>query len=82
MNVKISLTWHDNYKKLVEHVDLEMLFEYGKKSNFHEEKNFDPFWGFTLKTVLGIHDPRLSWLVFGTKNHEMQGPPVHQNFCL
>jgi hypothetical protein len=28
----------------------------------------DPFWGFTL--VLGIHDPRISWLLFGTKNHE------------
>ena len=36
----------------------------------------DPFWGFTLKTVLGIHDPRISWLLFGTKNHEMRGPPV------
>ena len=39
-------------------------------------KLLDPFWGFTLKTVLGIHDPRISWLLFGTKNHEMQGPPV------
>ena len=29
-----------------------------------------------LKTVLGIHDPRISWLLFGTKNHEMRGPPV------
>jgi hypothetical protein len=37
---------------------------------------FDPFWGFTLKTVLRIHDPRISWLLFGTKNHEMRGPPV------
>ena len=56
----------------------------GKKSNFHEKKaqkvdfrNYlDPFWGFTLKTVLGVHDPRISWLLFGTKNHEMRGPPV------
>ena len=39
-------------------------------------KLLDPFWGFTLKTVLGIHDPRISWLPFGTKNHEMRGPPV------
>ena len=38
----------------------------------------DPFWGFTLKTVLGIHDPRISWLPFGTKNHEIWGPPVYQ----
>ena len=36
----------------------------------------DPFWGFTLKTVLGIYDPRISSLLFGTKNHEMRGPPV------
>ena len=26
--------------------------------------------------VLGIHDPSISWLPFGTKNHEMQGHPV------
>ena len=39
-------------------------------------KLLDPYWGFTLKTVLGIHDPRISWLPFGTKNHEMRGPPV------
>ena len=56
----------------------------GKKSKFHEKKaqkvdfiNFlDPFWGFTLKTVLGIYNPHISWLLFGTKNHEMRGPPV------
>ena len=36
----------------------------------------DPFWGFILKTVLGIYDPRNSWWLFGTKNHEMRGPPV------
>ena len=41
----------------------------------------DPFWGFTLKTVLRIHDPRISWLLFGTKNHEMRGPPVIQ-YCV
>ena len=25
----------------------------------------DPIWDFTLKTVSGIHDPRISWLHFG-----------------
>ena len=39
--------------------------------------SLDPFWGFILKTVPGIHDPRISGLPFGTKNHEMRGPPVH-----
>ena len=42
-------------------------------------KLLDPFWGFTLKIVLGIHDPRISWLLFGTKNHEMRGPPIPNN---
>ena len=36
------------------------------------KKNF----GFTLKTVPGIHDPHISWLPFGTKNHKMHGPPM------
>jgi hypothetical protein len=26
--------------------------------------------------VLGIHDSRISGKLFGTKNHEMRGPPV------
>ena len=59
----------------------------GKISKFHEKKAqkvdfricLDPFWGFTLKTVLGIHDPRISWLPFGTKNHEMRGPPYNKD---
>ena len=38
--------------------------------------SLDPFWGFILKTVPGIHDPRISGLPFGTKNHEMRGPPI------
>ena len=38
--------------------------------------SLDPFLGFILKTVPGIHDPRISGLPFGTKNHEMRGPPV------
>ena len=57
------------------------------KSKLHDKKtqkvdfrNFlDPFWGFPLKTVLGIHDPHISWLLFGTKNHEIGGPLVHAN---
>ena len=36
-----------------------------------------PFWVFTLKTVPGIHDPRISLLHIGTKNHEMRGPPYN-----
>ena len=36
----------------------------------------DQFWGFTLKKVLRIYDLGISWLLFGTKNHKIQGPPV------
>ena len=39
-------------------------------------KLLDPFLGFTVKTVPGIHDPRISWLPFETKNYEMWEPPV------
>ena len=35
----------------------------------------DPFWGISLKTVLGIHDPRISWFLFGTQNHKIRGSP-------
>ena len=56
----------------------------GEKSKFHEKEAqkvdfrifLDPFWGFPLEAVLGIHDPLISWLLFSTKNHEMRGPPV------
>ena len=34
----------------------------------------DAIWGFTLKTVLAIHDPQILRLFFGTKNHKMLGP--------
>ena len=44
--------------------------------------SLDPFLGFILKTVPGIHDPRISGLPFGTKNHEMRGPPVVLFFLL
>ena len=53
---------------------IQISWKLAKKGNF--EKCLDPFWGFILKTVLGIHDPHISWLLFGTKNHEMRGPPV------
>ena len=36
----------------------------------------DPFRCITLKTVLGIHDFRILWLLFGAKNQDIQEPPV------
>ena len=39
-------------------------------------KLLNPFWGFKLNTVPGSHDPRIPWLPFGTKDHEMRGFPV------
>ena len=57
----------------------------GKKNQNFMKKNakkvdfrnfFDPFRGFTVKTVLGIHDPHISWLLFETKNYKMRGPPA------
>ena len=45
-----------------------------KKMDFW--KVLDQIWGFTLKTVPGIHDPRISWLPVGTENHKMREPPV------
>ena len=30
-----------------------------------------------FKKGFKIHDPRISWYPFGTKNHEMRGPPVY-----
>ena len=54
---------HDNFIK-----------KKAKKADFW--KHLDPIQGFTLKTVPGIHDPRISWLLFETKNYEMRGPPV------
>ena len=42
----------------------------GEKNDLR--KLLDPFQGFTLKMVLGIHDPRISWILSGTKNHEMR----------
>ena len=54
----------------------KVIISWKKAQKVDFRKLLDPFWGFTLKTVLGIHDPRISWLPFGTKNHEMRGPPV------
>ena len=31
---------------------------------------------FWLNAVLSIHNPCISWLLSGTKNHEIRGPPV------
>ena len=52
----------------------KILQKDAQKEDFRN--SLDPFWGFILKTVPGIHDPRISGLPFGTKNHEMRGPPV------
>ena len=50
---------------------------FGLQKLFFDLRNFlDLFWGFILKRVHTIRDPRISWLPFGTKNHEMRGPPV------
>ena len=35
--------------------------------------------GFSTKKGFKIRDPRISWYPFGTKNHEMRGPPVAEN---
>ena len=45
-----------------------------KKRDFW--KTFDPFFFFLLNTVPRTHDPRISGLSFGTKNHKMRGPPI------
>ena len=39
-------------------------------------KNFGPNLGFSTKKGFKIRDPRISWYPFGTKNHEIWGPPV------
>ena len=39
-------------------------------------KILDPIWDFSTKEGFKIRDPRISWYPFGTKNHEMRGPPV------
>ena len=53
---------------------IEISWKLGKKGDFR--KFLDPFWGFTLKTVPGFRDSPHFVIAFGTKNHEMWGPPV------
>ena len=60
--------WYINLRKTL------YFHEKGSKSGLW--KLLDPFWCFKLKTVPRIHDPHISWLPFGTQNHEMWGPPV------
>ena len=40
-------------------------------------KIFGPDSGFSNKKGFKIRDTQISWYPFGTKNHEMQGPPVY-----
>ena len=48
-----------------------------KKAPKVDFRNFlDPFLSFTLKIILRIYDPCISWILFGTKNHKRRGPPV------
>ena len=54
----------------------KILQKDAQKEDFRN--SLDPFWGFILKTVPGIHDPLISGLPFGTKNHKMRGPPVFE----
>ena len=74
-------------KKFSKHetVDSKMLhISIGEKNqNFMNKaqkvdtwKLLNPFWDFTLKMVVGIHDLHISWILSGTKNHKMWGPPV------
>ena len=53
---------------------IEISWKLAKKVDFR--KFLDPFWGFTLKTVPGIRDFPHFVIAFGTKNHEIWGPPV------
>ena len=39
-------------------------------------KLYGPNFGFSTKKGFKIRDPQISWYPFGTKNHEMRGPPV------
>ena len=50
---------------------LPIPFSIGKAQKLDFWKLLDPFWDFSLKTVCGIHDSLISWLPFGTNNHEM-----------
>ena len=43
-------------------------------------KLYGPNLGFSTKKGFKIRDPQISWYPFGTKNHEMRGPPVSINY--
>ena len=62
--------------KMVYQCERNIIISWKKAQKVDFWKLLDPFWGFILKTVPGLHDPRISWLTFGTKYHEMRGPPV------
>ena len=69
--------WNNMYSFSTCAISWLFISSSGKKAQKVDFQIFwNPFWGFTLKTDLGIHDPCISWLLFGTKNHEMRGPPV------
>ena len=50
---------------------IEISRKLAKKVDFRNF--FDRFWGFIQKTVLGIHDPRISGLPFGKGESEEEG---------
>ena len=58
---------------------IEISRKLAKKGDYR--KFLDPFWHFILKRALGIREFHISWLPFGTKNHEMRGPPVLNETC-
>ena len=59
---------------LFQYEKVEISRKLAKKVDF---RNFlDPFWRFILKRVLGFRDFSHFVNAFGTKNHEMRGPPV------
>ena len=62
--------------KMVYQGEKNIIISWEKAQKVDFWKFLDPFWGFTLKTVPGIHDPHILLLPFATKNLEMRGPPV------
>ena len=63
MNFKISLidmaiTRNEDLGML--NLNWEIFFHENKSQKVDFRHFLDPFGGFTLKTVLGIHDPRIS----------------------
>ena len=67
-HVKIDLTIEFCLSKI------EISWKLAKKSELLKE--FGSNLGFILKRVPRICNPWISWLLFGTQNHEMRGPPV------